>query len=139
MIRSLWFASGLAAMAGACGAQDHPRDVRTETDLEAACRPPQRPYEALRIIKRHLLNEMGVRSGRGFELDHKIPRCGGGSDDISNLWLQRCDEWSGYRCVAGPAAVKDEGERRWCYALCERHTVTLPDEQQFFRTWKDVE
>src|SRR5271157_2197902 len=93
-LSALLLEAALVALGVARGQQSHSLDVRTETDLEAACRPPPRPNEALRIIKRHMLEEMGVSGfgGREFELDHRVPRCMGGADDRSNLWLQPCTE-----------------------------------------------
>lgn len=47
-----------------------------------------------------------------FEVDHLIPRCAGGADDVSNLWAQ---------CYSGEynAAMKDRLEVRVCKDLCK--------------------
>jgi hypothetical protein len=141
MIRALALAAGLAtALVGACDAQDHPRDVITSTDVDLATAPRPRPAAWLEETKRAAL---AGRSGSGFEWDHRIPRCLGGADDLSNLWLQPCSAWrmqaDGIRvCIAGPAYVKDLKEKQLCWEVRRTRSVPLlVQDQQYFREWKD--
>jgi hypothetical protein len=72
------------------------------------------------------------------EDDDLIPRCAGG-DNASplNHWAQACFKWSAhYRCLEGPAAVKDIAEREACIAICvhmdDAYTQTI---QAKFAHW----
>ena len=143
MIRALALAAGLAtALAGACEAQNHPRDVITSTDVDLATAPRPRPTAWLEETKRAALARTG-QSGDCCEWDHVIPRCMGGADDLNNLRLQPCTAWrmqaDGIRvCIAGPAYVKDLKEKQLCGEVRRAHSVPLlVEDQQYFREWKD--
>ena len=61
---------------------------------------------------------------RDFELDHLVPRCAGGSDEVRNLWPEPLAE----------ATIKDAAEARICRAVCTLHTMSLEAGQRFFTT-----
>lgn len=63
------------------------------------------PYEQSRAIKHRLL---AGRDAREYELDHIVPLCLGGSNDLSNLQLQPWPE----------AHSKDILERKACKMVC---------------------
>ena len=62
-----------------------------------------------------------------YEIDHVIPRCAGGSDEIANLWPEPLAD----------AKSKDVTEREVCRAVCTLHTMTIEAGQQIFfeRRW----
>lgn len=64
-----------------------------------------------------------------YELDHLIPRCLGGADEVRNLWPQ----------PIGEARRKDVTEAQICRAVCHTHTMSLKAGQSFFRglKWRD--
>jgi hypothetical protein len=90
----------------------------------ADCTPtPRMSYEQSRAIKQSLV-PMG-HSLSEYELDHVIPLCMGGSNDRSNLQLQRWDE----------ARRKDDDE----WALCEmvhEGVLTCDEARQTMKEWK---
>jgi hypothetical protein len=61
-----------------------------------------------------------------YELDHLIPRCLGGADEVRNLWPQPIEE----------ARVKDVVEARICRAVCNAGTMSIEDGQAYFRDLK---
>jgi hypothetical protein len=60
-----------------------------------------------------------------FELDHVIPRCLDGSNDLSNLQLQPWPE----------AAEKDRREAETCRAYCEGEITLEQAQERFKREW----
>jgi hypothetical protein len=70
---------------------------------------------------------------RDFEDDDRVPICvGGDNTDPGNHWPQRCTEWKGLRCVAGPAFEKDRLEAWVCRAVCDEHQMPLAAAQHMF-------
>lgn len=74
-------------------------------------------------MKREVFESYGVNPKRDrsckrgthkslFEIDHFFPRCGGGADDVENLWAQ---------CYSGKwsAVMKDRLEVRVCKDICK--------------------
>jgi len=59
---------------------------------------------------------------RRYEIDHRVPLCLGGSNDVRNLWPQPLAE----------ARRKDDIERAACIAACRDHTLTLDQAQRLF-------
>jgi hypothetical protein len=70
---------------------------------------------------------------RDFEDDDRVPICAGGDNaDPGNHWPQRCTEWEGLRCVAGPAFEKDQLDAWVCRAVCDEHRMPLAAAQRMF-------
>ena len=91
------------------------------------CSPtPRMSEEQSYAIKRAMVAEQhpGHRLGE-YELDHRIPKCLGGSDDRSNLQLQPWPE----------ARAKDEDEAAAC-ALVREGTITCAEAQDQMREWR---
>jgi hypothetical protein len=61
----------------------------------------------------------------GFELDHIVPRCLGGSNDLSNLQLQPWPE----------AKEKDQREAATCRAYCNGEISLEAARRSFKREW----
>jgi hypothetical protein len=63
----------------------------------------------------------------GFERDHLVSLCLGGTDDASNVWYQ----------PIGEARVKDRLEAAVCRLVCDEHRMPLSEAQAGFRTdWR---
>ena len=91
------------------------------------CTPtPRMSEEQSYAIKRAMVSEQhpGHRLGE-YELDHRIPKCLGGSDDRSNLQLQLWPE----------ARAKDEDEAAAC-ALVREGVLTCAEAQDQMREWR---
>jgi hypothetical protein len=63
---------------------------------------------------------------RQYELDHRVPRCLGGSDTDDNLWPQPIAE----------ARIKDTLEAEACRRVCQAHTMMIGDAMRLFDDWK---
>ncbi len=61
-----------------------------------------------------------------YELDHRVPRCLGGSDADSNLWPQPLSE----------ALVKDRLERKVCLVVCRDGALSLDAAVRLFDDWR---
>ena len=61
------------------------------------------------------------------EVDHYIPLCIGGSNNIANLWLQPAMPYPGYH-------EKDALEQYVCRAVCREGKMTIQEGQNLFRT-----
>lgn len=75
------------------------------------------------------------KNGRRYEVDHRVPRCAGGADAVSNLWPQ---------CYSGRwnATLKDRLEVRVCKDICsgdltpeEAHEIFLGDWHEGYRRY----
>lgn len=60
----------------------------------SSVRPPESMTEA---AKRQLMTAYGISwsEARGYELDHLVPLCAGGSSDVRNLWPEKNDFLAG--------------------------------------------
>jgi len=68
-----------------------------------------------------------------FEDDDRVPVClGGDNADARNHWPQRCTQWEGLLCIAGPAFEKDQLEAWACRAVCDERQLPLADAQRMF-------
>jgi hypothetical protein len=91
------------------------------------CSPtPRMPESESYAIKRAMVAEQhpGHRLGE-YELDHRIPKCLGGSDDLSNLQLQLWPE----------ARAKDEDEAAAC-ALVREGVLTCEEARAQMKEWR---
>lgn len=134
-MRPLAFCAGLAlAWCANADAQSLPDPKFTPgavyyTDRTQACAfnrsTPRLEGEAYREIARYVFSLYGVpyAEHRQYELDHLIPRCLGGADEVRNLWPQPIEEARG----------KDIVETRVCRAVCDAGTMSIKDGQDFFR------
>lgn len=69
------------------------------------------------------------KNGRRYEIDHRIPRCAGGADDVNNLWAQcYSGEWN--------AVMKDRLEVLACKKICTGE-LSPAEAQALFDDWKD--
>lgn len=65
------------------------------------------------------------KAGRDFEVDHLVPLCLGGADDLKNLWPQEGWQHPSFH-------DKDRLETYACRAVCVTHKMTLPDAHALF-------
>lgn len=77
----------------------------------------------------------------GYEVDHIISLCAGGSNDISNLQLQsycKKDEMTGNypATILFDAHGKDKLERRVCTNICNGK-ISVEDGQKLLWEWKE--
>jgi hypothetical protein len=63
----------------------------------------------------------GKCPGKGWEIDHRVPRCAGGADDERNLWPQRAPEFH----------WKDRLETRVCKEI-KQGKISVADAQAIF-------
>lgn len=129
---------GIAALV-TC-ARSHAQDFPTRPDstftpgiawtsdaIKACVRPlPPRPSRGEWLaLKYAAMQRYGVSWHRRNEvqLDHRIPRCIAGSDDLRNLWPEA---WS-------QASRKDVLEEAICHQVCSG-AMTLRDGQAYFRS-----
>jgi hypothetical protein len=121
----------------ACGEAAIPDDrltpgVVASTDDAEVCAPgyarSQRLYENdreafWRVVEAVLASyHIPFAERHGYEIDHRVPLCLGGSNDARNLWPQPLLD----------AREKDEIERAACIAVCRDHTLTLDQAQRLF-------
>lgn len=82
--------------------------------------------------RRHVTQKMKVRAclaygetkgcpGKGWEIDHRVPRCAGGADDERNLWPQRAPQFH----------WKDRLETRVCKEI-KQGKISVADAQAIF-------
>lgn len=83
----------------------------------SSVRPPEAMIES---AKRQLMAAYGIpwSEARGYELDHLVPLCAGGSSDVRNLWPEKNDFLTG---DGGPSSYvhnsKDRVEAYVCSAI----------------------
>lgn len=83
----------------------------------SSVRPPEAMTES---AKRQLMAAYGIpwSEARGYELDHLVPLCAGGSSDVRNLWPEKNDFLAG---DGGPSSYvhnsKDRVEAYVCSAI----------------------
>jgi len=76
------------------------------------CHPtPRMPVERSQAIKREMMSKAGIpwEARGGYELDHVVPLCLGGSNSRSNLQLQTMVD----------ARRKDRMEAAACHRICD--------------------
>jgi hypothetical protein len=133
MIRSIAFCAGLA-LACTAEAQSLPDPAVTPgavyyTDRMQACAfnrsTPRLSGKSYRDVAEYVFRLYGVpyKEHPNYELDHLIPRCLGGADEVRNLWPQPLAE----------AKVKDAIEAAVCRRVCNDGTETIWSGQSFFR------
>ncbi len=61
-----------------------------------------------------------------YELDHRVPRCLGGSDADSNVWPEPLAE----------ALIKDRLERKVCRIACRDGALSVDDAVRLFDDWR---
>src|SRR6266550_1919710 len=89
-------------------------------DYDKTHRPDTQTSHALKLQALYLYN-IPRSQIHTVEADALVPvGIGGNHFTINNIWVQRCDTWHGWRCVAGDAAVKDQLE-----VLARHKTCTL--------------
>jgi hypothetical protein len=102
--------------------------VSNDRDIACAFRDTPRLYQvnrsayfeqARQVFKRY---RIPYEQHRDWELDHAVPRCIGGSDEVRNLWPE----------PLAVATIKDAEEARICRAVCTEHTMSLDAGQRFF-------
>ena len=78
------------------------------------------------VEKRQAYDAYGVdRTGRDFEVDHRVPLCLGGADVAENRWPQLGFEHPSYY-------DKDQLEVEVCRMVCRERSISLPDGQAIF-------
>ena len=80
--------------------------------------------------KKEVYAEYGVpypQPKGSYEVDHFMPVCIGGSNEMSNLWLQPAQPYPGYH-------EKDQLEQYLCRAVCRDGKMTIQEAQNLFRT-----
>jgi hypothetical protein len=94
------------------------------TDRALACAQGRTPRPWMVDVARDIFALYGVpwAERHNYELDHLIPRCLGGADEMANLWPQPLAE----------AVRKDRVERAVCHAVCDSQTMSIEAAQQFF-------
>ncbi len=88
-----------------------------ETDHNAYVRQSRRVFAAWGVPYADRSN---------YELDHRIPRCLGGSDADDNLWPQPLAE----------AKLKDRLERKACRIVCRDNTMSVDEAVRLFDDWR---
>lgn len=80
--------------------------------------------------KRAVLASYGVPwSARGgYEVDHRVPLCAGGSNDVANLWAQPSP---GYE-------AKDRVEAHVCRAICAGTMTAEEGQRVFLGDWRSA-
>ncbi len=69
------------------------------------------------------------KHGRRYEVDHLVPRCAGGADDVKNLWPQcYSGEWN--------AVMKDRLEVLACKKICKGE-LSVKEAQALFADWQE--
>ena len=119
-------------------------EVRPDKNLTGGSVRTTKPEEACghawdtrgpmpRTRQDEVLTRYGLHAGPhpDYEIDHLIPLCLGGSDDLSNLWPQprrRIEEtWN--------AEAKDRLERRMCDLVCARQIDIGTAQEAFATDW----
>jgi len=98
---------------------------------QQACHEGPRLYETDHAAyvrqSRRVFAAWGVPYGdrHNYELDHRVPRCLGGSDADDNLWPQ----------PIGEALTKDRLETEACRRVCQAQTMRLDDAVRLFDDW----
>jgi len=69
-------------------------------------------------------------------VDHIKPLCLGGKNELDNIQIQPCSDWTGQRCAAGPAFDKD---KHFEWPACERvragKSTPETEAMKFKREW----
>jgi hypothetical protein len=80
--------------------------------------------------KRAVLASYGVPwSARGgYEVDHRVPLCVGGSNDVANLWAQPSPSYE----------AKDRVEAHVCRAICAETMTAEEGQRVFLGDWRSA-
>lgn len=101
----------------------------------SSVRPPASMTEA---AKRQLMAAYGIpwSEARGYELDHLVPLCAGGSSDVRNLWPEKNDFLAG---DGGPSSYvhnsKDRVEAYVCSAIRSGQAPLTAAQQAMVSNW----
>ena len=99
------------------------------TDLAVICGQSTRERRHVTAVeRREVFAEYGIPfpSTEEYEVDHLVPLCAGGSNDIGNLWPQAADPPPGFH-------EKDRLEQQLCHQVCAGR-MTPADAQHLIAT-----
>jgi hypothetical protein len=132
--RAMAFCLGLSIVAtgSAVVLSGDERDRICHPGLAASGRPSADAWLKLRQLAFERAGVSFAAHHHDYEVDHIIPRCLDGSNDLGNLQLQRCERWDGPRCLAGEAYVKDLKEAAVCRAFCDGN-LSLDEARGYFK------